>query len=202
MRVALVLCLALAACGSSKPPPKTENDVDAQFEAAVKAEKDHDQQKESAAPAPAATPAASKNELPPFTGEQIRAATKPGRMYRYRVEVAGKPTHERVLTFTKVDEGGAEITTGSGSRRIGWRQLQSDSEWPKDKVTMHEETGIKVPGGKFDCLVYELKGDYGETITYFFAKNMPGAPILFYTEQDGRRIKTTTLLQHVQGRDS
>ena len=196
----LLLLTGVSAC-ASKPPPKASNDVESQFEAAVAAEKEKDQQKEPAAATPAPAAATVKNELPPFTGEQIRAATKSGRTYRYRVEVAGKPTRERTLTFSKVDDSGAEITTGSSAKRVGWRQLQADSEWPKDKVTMHEETGIKVPGGKFDCLVYELRGDYGETVTFFFAKTLPGAPILFYTEQDGRRIKTTTLLQHTQGRD-
>ena len=202
--LALLLLLTSVSACASKPPPKATNDVDSQFEAAVAAEKAKDQQKEPtpAASAPSGASGVAKNELPPFTGEQIRAATKPGRTYRYRVEVPGKPTRERTLVFAKADDSGAEIVTGAGSKRVGWTQLQKDSEWPKDKVTMHEEIGIKVPGGKFDCLVYELRGESGETVTYFFAKTLPGAPILFYTEQDGRRIKTTTLLQHVQGKDS
>jgi hypothetical protein len=84
---------------------------------------------------------------------------------------------------------------------MGWVALQKDAEFPKDKLTVREES-VKLPGGKFDCDVYELKGDAGETWTYFFAKSLPGAPVLFYTEQDGRRIKTTTLLQHIPGKDS
>ena len=134
--------------------------------------------------------------------QEIRAATKNGRTYRYRVEVPGKPTKERVLTFTKVDDNGAEIFAGGDApKRMGWVALQKDAEFPKDKLTVREES-VKLPGGKFDCVVYELKGDAGETWTYFFAKSLPGAPILFYTEQDGRRLKTTTLLQHIPGKDS
>ncbi|HSO38819.1 MAG TPA: hypothetical protein VLT33_40090 [Labilithrix sp.] len=200
--VALLFALALlGACGGSKPPPKTA-DTDAAFEAAIAAEKEQDAKRD--APAASRPSASSKGAVAaaPFSWEQIRAATKNGRTYRYRVEVPGKPAKERVLTFTKVDESGAEIFAGGDApRRMGWQALQKDAEFPKDKLTVHEES-VKLPGGKFDCVVYEVRGDAGETWTYFFAKSLPGAPVLFYTEQDGRRVKTTTLLQHIPGKDS
>jgi hypothetical protein len=190
----------LSACGGGKPPPKAP-DADAAFEAAVAAEKERDQQKD--APASSGPSKTKGAVLPaPFTWEQIRAATKNGRTYRYRVEIPGKPPKERVLTFTKIDENGAEIFAGGdGPRRMGWAALQKDAEFPKDKSTTREET-VKLPGGKFECIVYEVRGTDGEMWTYFFAKSLPGAPVLFYTEQDGRRTKTTTLLQHIPGKDS
>lgn len=195
--LAVVLAL-LSACGGA-PPPKAP-DTDAAFEAAVAAEKDKDRQKD--APAPAASKTKGAVLAAPFTWEQIRAATKNGRTYRYRVEIPGKPPKERVLTFTKVDENGAEIFSGGEApRRVGWPALQKDAEFPKDKVTTREES-VKLPGGKFDCIVYEVRGSDGEMWTYFFAKSLPGAPVLFWTEQDGRRTKTTTLLQHIPGKDS
>jgi hypothetical protein len=191
----------LGACGGGEPPPKTV-DKDAAFEAAVAAERAQDAKREARA-APRA-PARPKGAVAaaPFSWQQIRAATKNGRNYHYRVEVSGKPSKEHVLRFTKVDDSGAEIaTSGDAPRRVGWPALQQDAEFPKDKLTVREES-IKLPSGKFDCVVYEVRGAEGETSTYFFAKSLPGAPVLFYTEQGGRRIKTTTLLRHVPGSDS
>ncbi len=201
--LALAVLLASAGCGSSKPPPKAP-DADAAFEAAIAAEKEQDAKKEpaSASRPSSSSPTKSTVAAAPFSWQEIRAATKNGRTYRYRVEASGKPTKERVLTFTKVDDNGAEIFAGGDApKRMGWVALQKDAEFPKDKLTVREES-VKLPGGKFDCVVYELKGDAGETWTYFFAKSLPGAPVLFYTEQDGRRLKTTTLLQHIPGKDS
>jgi hypothetical protein len=136
----------------------------------------------------------------PYSWEQIRAATKSGRTYRYRVEMPGKPTRERLLTFTKVDDDGCEIFAGGGDpKRKGWVSLQKDAEFPKDRVKTYEES-VKLPGGKFDCIVYEVRGKDGEVSTYYFAKTLPGAPVLFWSEVDGKRVRTTTLLQHIQGK--
>ena len=191
----------LAGCGAGKPPPKPP-DNDAAFEAAVAAEKEQDAKKAPGSPTPPTGGTKGVVAAAPFSWQEIRAATKNGRTYRYRVEAPGKPTRERVLTFTKVDDAGAEIFAGGDApKRVGWPALQKDAEFPKDKLTVREES-VKLPGGKFDCLVYELRGDAGERWTYFFAKSLPGAPVLFYVEQDGRRIKTTTLLQHIPGKDS
>lgn len=201
----LVVALALvSACGGGNPPPKTPADSDASFEAAVAAEKEKDRRNAGSASSSSSERKATKGQVAsaPFTWEQIRAATKNGRTYRYRVEIPGKPPKERVLTFTKVDENGAEIFAGGDApRRMGWPALQKDAEFPRDKVTTREES-VKLPAGKFDCIVYEVTGSNGEVWTYFFAKSLPGAPVLFYTEQDGKRVKTTTLLQHIQGKDS
>ena len=201
--LALAVLLASAGCGSSKPPAKAP-DADAAFETAIAAEKEQDAKKEPASVSrpSSSSPTKSTVAAAPFSWQEIRAATKNGRTYRYRVEAPGKPTKERVLTFTKVDDNGAEIFAGGDApKRMGWVALQKDAEFPKDKLTVREES-VKLPGGKFDCVVYELKGDAGETWTYFFARSLPGAPVLFYTEQDGRRLKTTTLLQHIPGKGS
>ena len=202
-RAAAVACIALLACGRGAPPPKTATTDDA-FEAAVAAEKEQDKAK-VAEPAPAEARVARESKgavFPaPFSWEEIRAATKSGRTYRYKVEVRGKPAKERVLTFVKVDADGCEIFAGGESpKRKGWPSLQKDSEFPKERVQAREET-VKLPGGKFDCMVYEVSGNDGEVTTYYFAKNLPGAPVLFYTDVDGKRMKTTTLLQHLQGKD-
>jgi hypothetical protein len=182
----LLTAVAAAGCGGG-PPPKTEpTEIDTTQEAVAPPEPEI-VKKGPVYPAP-------------YTWEQIRAATKSGRTYRYRVEMPGKPTRERVLTFTKVDDDGCEIFAGGGEpKRKGWVSLQKDAEFPKDRVKSYEES-IKIPGGKFDCIVYEVRGKDGEVSTYYFAKSLPGAPVLFWSEVDGKRVRTTTLLQHIQGK--
>lgn len=186
--VVVGLAVATAACGSQPvkaPEPETEFDTSP-----------------DPVPPPPQEEAAKKGPVypAPFTWEEIRAATKAGRTYRFRVERPGQAPKERVLTFVKVDDDGCEIFAGGDNpKRMGWPTLQKHSEFPQDRVTTREEV-VKLPGGKFDCMVYEVRGKDGEVTTYYFARTLPGAPVLFYTEQDGKRMKTTTLLQHIQGK--
>jgi hypothetical protein len=136
----------------------------------------------------------------PFTAEQIRDATKNGRTYRFKVEVPNEPTREYSITFRKVDSAGTEIfANGNNSKRLGWLALQQQSEFPKDKVRTRAEK-LKTPAGKFECMVYEVAGEEGEVFTYYFARKLPGAPVFFYVERDGKRLRTTTLVQHIAGK--
>lgn len=136
----------------------------------------------------------------PFTAEQIRDATKNGRTYKYKVEVPSKPATQYAITFRNVDSGGAEVSqAGQPARRLGWSALQADAEFPKDRTSTHDEK-LKTPAGKFECVVYEVKRDDDELWTYFFAKKLPGAPVFFYVERNGKRLRTTTLIEHVAGR--
>jgi hypothetical protein len=191
------VAMVVLASGCAHGPKKSAStpDVESAFEAAVAAEKAKDQAREAAANPPEEPATRAETAAPPFTWEQIRDATKSGRTYRYRVEVPGEPARERTIKFTNVDENGATLVSGSAKpRRLGWPTLQKDASFPKDKLTTRTES-IELPAGKFDCLVYQVRGA-DEVWTYYFAKSLPGAPVLFYTEQDGKRTKTTTLLQH------
>jgi hypothetical protein len=183
---ALLGSAAMAGCGGGPPPKSVPTEIDTT---------------QDAVPPPETEPIKKGPVYPaPYTWEQIRAATKSGRTYRYRVEMPGKPARERLLTFTKVDDDGCEIFAGGGEpKRKGWVSLQKDAEFPKDRVKTYEES-VKLPGGKFDCIVYEVRGKDGEVSTYYFAKTLPGAPVLFWSEVDGKRVRTTTLLQHIQGK--
>lgn len=183
----LALALALPACGAPAKPSEVP-----------------DESPPSAPDEPPPDPAPSAPAGPvhpaPFTAEQIRAATREGRTYRYKVEVPNHPATERVVTFAKVDDGGAEVFAGGpGPKRFAWKTLQQQTEFPKDRVTTREEQ-YKGPAGKYDCVVYLVRGDDGETTTYYFAKKLPGAPILYFTEHDGTRTKTVTLVEHIGGK--
>jgi hypothetical protein len=136
----------------------------------------------------------------PFTAEQIRAATKTGRTYRYKVEMPNKPAKEYAITFRSVDDGGAEIHTGGDKvKRMSWAALQQQSEFPKEKTETHDEK-LKTPAGKFECIVYVVTMDEGEVWTFYFAKKLPGAPVYFFAERNGKRLRTTTLVEHIAGK--
>lgn len=136
----------------------------------------------------------------PYSAEQIRDATKPGRTYRFKIETAGNPPGERLMTFTKVDAEGAEISTnGEPAKRVTWEELRKHAEFPKPVVSTREER-ITLPAGTFDCVVYVVQGEPGETRTFYFAKSLPGAPVFFFTIKDGKSVMTSTLVEHRPGK--
>ncbi|MBX3209845.1 MAG: hypothetical protein KF764_32735 [Labilithrix sp.] len=201
LALATGLALALAACGGGQKKLKSIDDDDDNSKAFAELEK-NDRDEGSGASEPKSESDKPKGPVypAPFTAEQIRDATKNGRTYRYKVEVPNKPAKEYSITFRKVDDGGAEISSGGDtSKRLGWLALQQNAEFPKDKVTTHDEK-LKTPAGKFECVVYEVSGDEGEVWTYYFAKKLPGAPVFFYVERNGKRLRTTTLIEHIAGR--
>jgi hypothetical protein len=148
----------------------------------------------------ASGPPASPTMAPtPFTAAQIRAATKAGRTYRYKVEMTDKPASERTLTFVSVDAEGAMLaTTGEPDKRVTWEELRKHAEFPMPIVMTREES-ITTPAGRFDCIVYVVLGEGGEATTFYFAKTLPGAPVMFFVAREGRRVMTSTLIEHRAG---
>lgn len=196
-----VLAVAVSACGlfgigAAKQEAPKDDGMDKAFAELEKNDRDEDAGVASAKPDKPKGPVYPA----PFTAEQIRDATKNGRTYRYKIEMPGKPPKEYAITFRNVDEGGAEIHSGSAApRRMPWKVLQEHSEFPKDKTKTHPEK-LATPAGKFECTVYEVQGEEGEVWSFFFAKKLPGAPVFFYAERDGRRLRTTTLVEHIAGK--
>jgi hypothetical protein len=79
----LLIALSISACGSSPPPEDTVEPP---------------------------RPTAEVEMAPtPFTADQIRSATRPGRTYRFRDETAGEPVRVREIVFRTADDEGAEI---------------------------------------------------------------------------------------------
>jgi hypothetical protein len=193
--VASALTLGTSGCFLRKPQTVVEEENAGAF-----SELDKNASGESSGQPAAEKPPKGPVFPAPFTADQIRVATKNGRTYRYRVEVPKKPSHEYSVTFRNVDSGGAEVHVGyDHARRLSWLSLQQDAEFPKDKVKTRVDH-VKTPGGSFDCVVYRLEGEEGEVWTYFFAKKLPGAPVHFYVERNGKRLRTTTLVQHIPGK--
>lgn len=149
------------------------------------------------APTPAATDADSYPT--PYDADQIRDATRPGRAYTWRVEEVGKAPVEHTIAFTHVDADGAEIVRDGIAARVTWEELRRHGAFPRALVTTHEET-VTVPAGTYDCVVYVVAdGAAGETSTFYFAKALPGAPVLFFTDAAGVRQSTSTLVRYAPG---
>lgn len=155
---------------------------------------------EAAAPEAAAPDAAGADVYPtPYSAEQIRDATRPGRAYTWRVEASGKAAVERTVAFTHVDAEGAELASDGVTKRVTWEQLRQHAAFPRALVTTREET-VTVPAGTYACVVYVIAGPAaGETSTFYFAKGMPGAPVLFFTDRAGARQLTSTLVRYSPG---
>jgi len=125
------------------------------------------------------------------------------------VEKAGDPVRRRVMTFVRVsdtdsdiqttllDEAGAVVEPASVNRAT-WSDLMQHAQFPRAAVTITEET-ISVPAGSFDCLKYVVAGSNSEVNTFYFAKSLPGPPVLYFSEKGGQRVTTSTLLRHVPG---
>lgn len=198
--VSIALSSYLVAC-RDKPPKTTDDDNTKAFAELEKNDKD------GTAGSPPVSRGGRDADAPrgpvlpaPFTAEQIHQATTTGRKFRYKVEVPNTPSREHVLTFKNVDESGAEVQSGGArARRFAWATLQAHMEFPRDRTKTREEK-LTTPAGKFDCIVYAVAGDDGEVSTYYFAKTLPGAPVLFYVQINGKRVRTTTLIEHVPGR--
>lgn len=204
LTILLILATLAIACQSKKPVKSADDETGKAFAELEKNDKDDTSKTFGGDAGAPASDAPEKPKGPvypaPFTAEQIRGATKAGRTYRYKVEMPNKPTKEYAITFRSVDDGGAEVHTGGDKvKRMSWAALQQQSEFPKDKTETHEEK-LKTPAGKFECVVYVVTMDEGEVWTFYFAKKLPGAPVYFYAERNGKRLRTTTLVEHLPGK--
>jgi hypothetical protein len=202
-----MLLSALFGCGEAAPtpvlppPPSTEPPAALQPVSTTP--------ETEPAPAPAASVAAAPQMAPtPYTADQLRDAQKKGRVYRFKVEFLGKPATEHLFTFVAVDADGAEVETtekDASGKPIGqpekshatWEELRKHAEFPADATKIADES-ITIPAGKFDCRVYTVTRGSGADTTvtkFYFAKELPGPPVLLQMEKEGTRLRTNTLLQ-------
>jgi hypothetical protein len=188
---------ALAACGSATTTNPTSPADDATPRAG-----DIDPAKEKADAPP-------EMEATPYTAEQIRDATHAGRKYVFSVEAAGAPAKRKTMRFLGADASGALIESetsnadGSGvvaepASHATWGELRDHAQFPK-AVVARSETITKTRAGDFACLVYTVRGKDGETTTFHFAKNLPGPPVLFSTEKDGKVVMKSELVEYKDG---
>lgn len=128
----------------------------------------------------------------PFTADEIRRGCPTGRTVTARTEAAGEPDSVDVTLFLETNEVGALLESNGTTHRVTWKDLQSHASFPADVTSIDEEV-VEIPLGRMECLRYRVAGD--DTVsTFWFAKDRPGMPVLFVTEQTGTIISTTFVI--------
>ncbi|MBT3218394.1 MAG: peptide deformylase [Proteobacteria bacterium] len=144
---------------------------------------------------------------PPFSAETIRSATGEGRRYTWRVKEYGA-TVFRGVVLVEVgddslimrrsavdDEGEIERTVDSLTT---WNELESHSHFPIEK-TVISESWVDTPAGAFDTIVYTVNDPIGFVTTYWFARDLPGAPVRLEARDHETLIVEMELVDHRPG---
>lgn len=143
---------------------------------------------------PAAPTAAEPTASTPFTADEIRESSRTGRRYEWNVDSPGKPRQVRVLTFVRVNKGGAEtenVTLDEAGHMMGepvrssatWQELRDHAAFPATKVAITEES-VTVPAGTYPCKLYTLT-EGAKVSRFWFANTMPGPPVKIAIVEDG-----------------
>jgi hypothetical protein len=139
----------------------------------------------------------------PFSAEQIRQACAPGRRNVYRVAAAAADPYLETWTFRRGDATGGQFTqlrTGldgmprSEVEQIGatWDELQAHASYPAATTSLAVAT-VAATAGTFDGWLYETVE--GESVTRaWFARGLPGPPVLIVTERTGAEVFRYELL--------
>lgn len=144
----------------------------------------------------------------PFTGDEIRAATKVGKTLRRLVEEAGEASYFLVSRFVERDDERATLERfrlSLDGQPLGepvrhettWLGLQRHASFPADVTTIEPET-LDTPIGRLDCLRYTVRDGDAEEV-FWFAKDLPGMPIQQLTRQGGEVVSTVTMVEYVSG---
>ncbi len=144
--------------------------------------------------APATPQAGEATASTPYTADEIRESSRTGRRYEWNVEVPGKPREVRVLTFIRVNKGGAEVenvTLDATGHMVGepvrgsatWQELRDHAAFPASRVAVTEES-ITVPAGTYPCKLYTVT-EGAKVSRFWFANTMPGPPVKLAITEGG-----------------
>lgn len=140
----------------------------------------------------------------PFTADEIRGACRPGRTMRLLVDIAGERPFHRMSRYVECDGSGAVLERSLLSLdgaplgepevdRVTWLELQGHACFPADDTTIEPER-IETALGALDCLRYTVRrGDTEEV--FWFAKDLPGMPVLRQTRAGGQVVATLAVLE-------
>lgn len=121
---------------------------------------------------------------PPFTADQIRAASAVGRTYVQRSLPDGGTPTLTTFTFVAVDDDGATLEIEAGGEtarhRLRWQDFAAHGRQPAGAE--RSERPCEVPAGTFECIIYVAETPAGRQRTTF-AREIPGMPLLI--ERDG-----------------
>ena len=101
-------------------------------------------------------------------------------------------------TSTPVDEGGQPV--GELERSQGtWDELESHAHFPAARTTITNAM-LTIPLGAFRCSLYTVTSEdpQGREVVarFWFATDLPGAPIRMVREIDGEPVVTMMLVGH------
>jgi hypothetical protein len=148
----------------------------------------------------------------PFTAQQIRAATHPGRTYRYRLtEGTGAPV-VRVMRFADAGPERAQLesyvegpdgapTAPPRTSNPTWQELVEHARYPQAQTAI-TDARVEVEAGVWDALLYTVRTveEGADVVTRaWFAVTLPGAPVLMEIERDGVRVMRMELVSHDAG---
>jgi hypothetical protein len=151
---------------------------------------------------------------PPFTAEEIRQATAIGRTYVFRVEQSAKLPILRTMKFVAVTESGATVETTEHNEKQTkeekktkptpqvsnptWAELEKHAHFPA-KNTQRTEAKVKTPWGEWDGWLFTVtrnEGGKSQTDRFWFAKDLPGAPVRWESIVDGQAMAVGSLVSH------
>jgi hypothetical protein len=146
----------------------------------------------------------------PFSAEEIRAACAAGRLTVYRVRegdaepyvmrwefIAGDEHEGQARRWTEQIDG--TPLTDPHESSSSWEALQGHASYRADRTTL-EATRVTLECGEFDCWLYTSTGDDGMVSRAWFARTLPGPPVRFESESDGRVVYANDLIDFIDPR--
>lgn len=160
------------------------------------------------------TPTPSEIAPPPFSADQIRAATPDGRTYLFAVE-GPEGRALRKLTFRSPTEAGAQLEAqnlNAGDQSplaepqrapVTWAELVGHASYPAAHTRI-ERAEITVPAGTFECRRYTVvePSPKGQKRTVaWFADALPGAPVHHEVHIGAQLVSRMQLVEHTPAVD-
>ena len=141
----------------------------------------------------------------PFTSKEIAEACSTGLEMKYMIEQKGKAPFYQITWFTNSDSEGTdfEATTTDLDGNIlqeqtahaTWLELQAHASFPEKDCVINLATIELEMSGKLHCWLYTVKKDGGIS-KLWFARNLPGPPVLFEQYKGGKRVYRMSLVRN------
>jgi hypothetical protein len=145
----------------------------------------------------------------PYTAAEIREASPPGLVVRVLHEADGEEPQVTVSRFLPGDDDDSvreqwtetpdgRRLTPPAVRRVPWLGLQAHASFPAATTTRDEAT-IETPLGTLDCLRYVAGDSDSDAVdTFWFARSLPGMPVLVERRIGFRVVERATMTSHAQ----
>ena len=139
----------------------------------------------------------------PYTAEQIRAGNPSGRIVVYHLEREGMAPVLQETHFVESDEDGtlmhdivrspAGEIVSKEQQRASWDELVRHATFPLAQTTVTTVVA-ETPAGSFPAKLYVVQREDGVS-RFWFADDMPGAPVRYEMELDGEVVMRAMLVE-------